>query len=190
MQPWPALRFSVAAAALLATAALGCASNRSMPGHSDTAEMRDSATAAQLAVQLDSLRRANGIPGLAIVVLRDTTILLARGFGLSDVAHGTPATPETPFNIASVSKPISAVVALRLVEQNALDLDRSMRRYREFPEFCEAVRVEGGIFFDDYACEGDHLTMRHVLSMTANGSPGTHFYYIHPRRRVMGRLAG
>ncbi|CAN5396184.1 serine hydrolase domain-containing protein [soil metagenome] len=194
MPSWTAFRFSVAAAALLAIAALGCASNPPLPGHGETAKMRDSATAAQFAVQLDSLRRAKGIPGLAVVVLHDTTILLARGFGLSDIARGVPVTPETPFNIASVGKPISAVVALRLVEQNALDLDRSMRRYGGFPEFCQAARAEGGIFFGDYACESEHLTLRHVLSMTANGAPGTRFYYNPPSyswaSRPMAELTG
>ncbi len=65
------------ATALLATGALGCASNRSVPGYSTTATMDDGATAARFAVQLDSLRRAKGMPGLAVVVLRDTTGLLA-----------------------------------------------------------------------------------------------------------------
>jgi len=167
-------------ATLLTIAALGCASNPSVARHSETAGMRDSAAAAQFAVQLDSLRRAEGIPGLAVVVLRDTTVLLARGYGLADVSQGVLVTPETPFNIASVSKPLSAIVALRLAEWNALDLDQAMRRYRGFPEFCQAVRTEGGIFFGDYACESEHLTLRHVLSMTANGPPGTRFYYNPP----------
>lgn len=120
-------------AALLAIAALGCASNPSVARHSETAGMRDSAAAAQFAVQLDSLRRAEGIPGLAAVVLRDTTVLLARGYGLADVSQGVLVTPETPFNIASVSKPLSAIVALRLAEWNALDLDQAMRRYPRLP---------------------------------------------------------
>jgi CubicO group peptidase (beta-lactamase class C family) len=133
-----------------------------------------------LAVQLDSLRRASGIPGLAVVVLRDTSIVLARGFGFADLERRTQVTPETPFNIASVAKPISAVIALRLVQDGVLDLDRPMRRYRGFGAFCDAVRHEGGIFFGDYACEGDRLTLRHVLSMTANGEPGTRFWYNPP----------
>ena len=141
---------------------------------------RDTTAAGEFAAQVDSLRRANGIPGLAVVVLRDTSVLLARGFGLADVERGIPVTPETPFDIASVSKPVSAVVALRLAEQKVLDLDRPMRQYQRFPEFCKDVRADGGIFFADYACEGDDLTLRHVLSMTANGTPGTRFYYNPP----------
>ncbi|MFN8573120.1 MAG: serine hydrolase domain-containing protein [Gemmatimonadaceae bacterium] len=134
-----------------------------------------------LSSQFDSLRRAFRIPGLAVVALRDTTVLFARGFGYADVERQVPVTPETPFNIASVSKPISAVVALRLVQDGRLNLDRPMRAYQGFSEFCDATRGEGGVFFSDFACTDDRLTLRHVLSMSANGEqPGTRFWYNPP----------
>ncbi len=126
------------------------------------------------------MRRAQHIPGLAMVILRDTTLLVARGFGLADVERGIAVTPTTPFNIASVSKPISAVVALRLAKDGVLDLERPMRRYRDFTEFCDATRESGGIFFADFACTDDRLTLRHVLSMEANGEAGTRFWYNPP----------
>lgn len=144
------------------------------PGRSD----RD--IAAQLLTRVDSLRQALNIPGLAVVMLRDTTILASRGFGLADRERSVPVTPDTPFNIASVTKPMAAVVALRLVERGLLNLDRPMRSFQNFAEFCADVRGAGGIFFGDYACEDPSLTLRHVLSMTANGVPGTRFFYNPP----------
>jgi CubicO group peptidase (beta-lactamase class C family) len=140
----------------------------------------DANASSGLLAQFDSLRIAAKIPGLAVIILRDTTVVLARGLGFANVDRQIPVTPETPFNIASVSKPISAVVALRLVQDGRLDLDRPMQRYRGFAEFCDAVRAEGGIFFRDYECTGDELTLRYVLSMTANGVPGTRFWYNPP----------
>jgi CubicO group peptidase (beta-lactamase class C family) len=140
----------------------------------------DRARAEQLMSRFDSLRTALKIPGLAVVVLRDTVVLAARGLGVADVEHAVPVTAETPFNIASVAKPIAAVVALRLVEQGLLDLDRPMQTFRGFTEFCTDVRGAGGIFFGDYACQDSALTLRHVLSMTANGRPGTRFFYNPP----------
>ncbi len=154
----------------------GCAAGRTnvvlAPG--------DKGVAARFATQLDALRNAAGIPGLAVAILRDTTVILARGFGFADVARRVPVTKDTPFNIASVTKPISAVVALRLAQDGILNLDKPMRGYRGFPEFCDDVRKEGGIFFRDYACEENRLTLRNVLSMTANGDPGTRFWYNPP----------
>lgn len=153
---------------------------------------RDAARA--LFARFDSLRVAERIPGLAVVLLRDTTVLHAQGFGYADVARRIPVSPDTPFDLASVAKPISAVVALRLVETGQLDLDRPMRRYRDFIEFCAAARGDGGIFFGDYACENDQLTLRHVLAMTANGTPGTRFWYNPPSfswaSRPMAEVAG
>jgi CubicO group peptidase (beta-lactamase class C family) len=147
----------------------------------------------EFAATLDSLRQAARIPGLAVVLIRDSSIVLARGFGFADVERGTPVTPETPFNIASVAKPIGAVVALRLVEQGRLDLDRPMPSYAGFAEFCAAAREGGGIFFGDYPCDAS-LTLRHVLSMTANGVPGTRFFYNPPSfswgSRPMAEVAG
>jgi CubicO group peptidase (beta-lactamase class C family) len=154
----------------------------------------DAAAAKALFARFDALRDALRIPGLAAIVLRDTTVVLARGFGLANVERAIPVTPETPFNIASVTKPIAAVVALRLVQDGRLDLDRPMRSYRDFPEFCAAARGDGGVFFGDYACGDDRLTMRHVLSMTANGPPGTRFWYNPPSyswaSRPMAEVSG
>lgn len=130
---------------------------------------------------VDSLRTTARIPGLAMVVLRDTTVVIARGLGLADIATGRPVDVDTPFDIASVSKPISAVTALRLVQDGLLDLDRPMRSYRGFAEFCADARASGGVFFGDFACTTDALTLRHVLSMTANGPvPGQRFLYNPP----------
>jgi len=181
-----------AARALVLCLLAGCVS-ASAPRPSAIAP-GDADAARALAARVDALRRERHIPGLAMVVLRDTTVILARGFGLADVEREVGVTPETPFNLASVAKPISAVVALRLVESGLLDLDRPMRRYRGFAEFCDAVRAEGGIFFGDYGCQGDRLTLRHVLSMTANGEPGTRFWYNPPSyswaSRPMAEVAG
>lgn len=57
-----------------------------------------------LAARLDSLRAAARIPGLAVVILRDPTVILARGFGFANLERAVRVTPETSFNIASVTK--------------------------------------------------------------------------------------
>jgi len=169
-----------AIAALLAPLLGGGGAMPSASADAVALQTDDGMRAAQLVSRLDSLRSALRIPGLAIVVLRDTTVLAARGLGWADVERSLPVTPETPFNIASVAKPIAAVVALRLAERGVLDLDRTMWTYQGFMEFCGDVRGAGGIFFGDYSCEDPALTLRHVLSMTANGPPGTRFYYNPP----------
>jgi CubicO group peptidase (beta-lactamase class C family) len=146
------------------------------------------------AAEIESLRTARRIPGLSFAVIRDGRVVIARGFGMANVEDRIPATEDTPYNIASVTKPLSAVVALRLVERGVVELDRPMRTYRGFPEFCADVRGEGGIFWRDYACDDPRLTLRHVLSMTVNGEPGTRFLYNPPSfswaSRPIAEMAG
>jgi N-acyl-D-amino-acid deacylase len=64
-----------------------------------------------------------GIPGGSIAVARDGRLVLARSYGLADTVGRVAPDPTTRFRIASVSKPVTAVAIMRLVEQNRLALD-------------------------------------------------------------------
>jgi N-acyl-D-amino-acid deacylase len=65
----------------------------------------------------------HGIPGAGAALARDGKLLLAKGYGWSNITTGAPAQPDTIFGLASLSKPFTAVAALRLVEQGKLSLD-------------------------------------------------------------------
>jgi len=94
------------------------------------------------------------------------------------------------FNIASVAKPISAVVALRLAELGQLDPDRPMREFAGFTAYRDAARAEGGIFFRDFDDDPKKpLTLRHVLSMASNDIPGIPFFDNPPAYSWASRLA-
>lgn len=127
--------------------------------------------------RLDSLRRAADIPGLAVAVLADGAIVIAAGLGYADLEAHVPATAETAYNVASVTKPISAVLALRLVETGVLDLDRPMVEYSEWADFCSAFSEQPSIFARGLRCRPPRHTIRHLLSHTAAGTPGTAFSY-------------
>lgn len=143
-------------------------------GASGQAPSPDIATFIQ---HLDSLRRAVSIPGLSVAVLKGRALVFAGGLGHADLEHGTLATAETPYNIASVAKPISAVVALRLVEQGTLDLDRPLASYSGWVEFCTEFSHQPSIFAEDLRCEPASHTLRQLLSHTAAQQPGTRFSY-------------
>lgn len=129
------------------------------------------------AAEVDSLRVAHHIPGLSVAVVRDGRVVLARGYGFADLEARVPATEHTPYHIASVTKTIAGVTALRLVERGVLDLDRPMSSFANWAEFCAEARDEGPrIFFSDYDCS-PRVTLRHVLSMQMNGTAGERFYY-------------
>lgn len=81
----------------------------------------------ELLVPFDRLMRTfvadNGIPGAALAVARHGRLVYARGFGYADVDQRRPVQPDSIFRIASISKPITAVAILRLVEQRRCTLD-------------------------------------------------------------------
>ena len=64
-----------------------------------------------------------GSPGAAVAVVRDGEIVLARGYGEADLEHGIAITPDTVFDIASVSKQFCAFAIALLVDKGALSLD-------------------------------------------------------------------
>lgn len=86
--------------------------------------------------QLAALDRAmpaalarHGVPGGALAVVRAGKLIYARGFGWADTAARLPVQPDSLFRAASVSKPITATAALRLVEDRRLKLDDPVLRY-------------------------------------------------------------
>jgi CubicO group peptidase (beta-lactamase class C family) len=136
--------------------------------------------AAAFAATLEELRVKAHIPGLSVAIVQDGRVILAHGFGFADLEQHRPATPETPYNIASVTKPIAATVALKLVELGKLDLDRPMTTYRGYTEFCNDFRQGGGIFSRDLHCDSEPLTLRNLLSHTVTGKAGESFRYNPP----------
>jgi len=67
--------------------------------------------------------RKNEIPGAALAVAQDGRLIYARGFGWADRENKKLVQPSSLFRIASISKPITAVAILRLVDQGKLKLD-------------------------------------------------------------------
>lgn len=151
-----------------------------LSGGCQGSDERDAEQVEDLFAQIDQARIEASIPGLAVGVIRNGEVLGLMGFGYADLETSRPVTADTPFNIASVTKPMSAVLALRLEEIGVLDLDQPMSGYRDFDEFCGDARERGGIFFHDWSCDDPRITLRHLLSMTSNGELGESFFYNPP----------
>jgi CubicO group peptidase (beta-lactamase class C family) len=86
--------------------------------------------------QLEDLRRTLKIPGISAAVVKDQKLLWVKGLGSADVENTTPATPETNYRIASLTKPFASMLLMQLVERGKLDLDEPMAKYS--PEFGSA----------------------------------------------------
>jgi N-acyl-D-amino-acid deacylase len=66
--------------------------------------------------------RDNHVSGAALAVAKDGRLVYARGFGHADIRRRIPVQPGMRFRIASISKPITAAMILRLVEMGLLRL--------------------------------------------------------------------
>src|SRR4051794_5348554 len=66
------------------------------------------------------------IPGLSLAVIQDGRIVKVEGYGVTESGGESLVTPSTLFQAGSISKPVSAVGALRLVEQGKLTLDQDV----------------------------------------------------------------
>lgn len=64
-----------------------------------------------------------GIPGGSVAIAKDGKLIYMKGFGYSDLANNDSVQPHNLFRIASVSKPITAIAVMKLVENNQLSLD-------------------------------------------------------------------
>src|SRR5689334_12844114 len=72
---------------------------------------------------ISNLMQKYDIPGGAVAVVHDGKLLYARGFGYADVENKTLVQPDALFRIASVSKSLTAVAIMKLVEDGKLTLD-------------------------------------------------------------------
>jgi CubicO group peptidase (beta-lactamase class C family) len=146
-------------AALIALAAL--------PAGGD-AEAVVQPNARQIAAVVDPLIRADlaesGIPGAAFVFVRDGGTVYQQGYGVSDLSSRAPVDPETTvWPIASITKVVTVIAALQLVDQQRVELDADLNRYLKRIQ----VPAQG------YA----PLSLRHVLTHTGalDEIPGRQF---------------
>ncbi len=105
------------------------------------------------------------LPAVSVAVVRNGRIEWARAWGVADAATGRPATTETLFQAASMSKPVAAMAALALVEEGRLTLDDDVNRW--------LTRWQ----VPSHDWEAEHpVTLRRLLSHTAglnvHGFPG------------------
>ncbi len=135
--------------------------------------------------------RVDKIGGMTIGFMQDDTIWV-EGFGFSDLENNTPASAESAYRLASITKPMTAAAVLKLAEEDKLDLDAEVQRYVPyFPRKKWPVTVRrllghlaGISHYRDYDVEGHikiHKDTREALAVFQNfdlvAEPGTAYNY-------------
>jgi len=100
------------------------------------------------------------VAGCAIAVVENGTVAWTRGYGLADAETHVPVTPGTVFQVASISKTVTAWGIIRLVEQGIVDLDGPVDRYLTRWHLPQSLYNH------------DAITIRRLLNHTAGISVG------------------
>jgi CubicO group peptidase (beta-lactamase class C family) len=90
------------------------------------------------------------IPGMSVAILRGDSILLARGYGLADLQHHTPATDSTVYSVGSLTKPFTSAAIVLLSQEGKLELSDPITKYLP-----EGAKAWSGV------------TIRHLLTHTS-----------------------
>ncbi|NIO49245.1 MAG: serine hydrolase [Candidatus Aminicenantes bacterium] len=119
---------------------------------------------------LEELRKDLKIPGLSAAIVKDEKVLWSEGFGYADLENKIKATPETSYYLASLTKTFASTIVFQLVEQGKLDLDAPISAF--------GIRANSpGV-----------ITVRHLLSHTSEGQPGTFYSYNGYRFSFLGQV--
>ncbi len=156
-----------------------------------------------VAEQLPALIDKYQVPGAAVAVLADGEVFDAAA-GILSKATGVEATPDSVFQIGSITKLWTSTLVMQLVDEGKVDLDVPVRTY--LPEFrigdesaaaqittrqllCHTAGFEGDIFTDtglDDDCLEKYLGVLHDVPQLF--APGEQFSYNNAGFCVLGRL--
>jgi CubicO group peptidase (beta-lactamase class C family) len=156
-----------------------------------------------LQLDLHALMELYKVSGLSVAVIDDFKVVWAKGYGFADPSGKTPVTTRTLFQAASISKPVTAMAALHLVEHGKLTLDEDVNRklvnwkvpeseftkdqkvtLRRLLSHSAGANIEGG--FKGYDVDDPIPTLTQVLNGTKPASseavridfvPGTKWRY-------------
>jgi len=132
------------------------------PGADAAALMPDGVAraVAALPAQVEDIMARSGVPGMAIAVVHGGEVIFLDAYGVRDIRTGEAVTPDTVFQIASISKPVSATVAAIAVSDGHIGWNDPVRTH--LPDFALSdayVTTHGTI--------GDFFAHRSGLPMAA-----------------------
>jgi CubicO group peptidase (beta-lactamase class C family) len=118
---------------------------------------------------LENMRTTLNIPGMSVCIVKNNQVVWARGFGLVNRERIQAATAENSYHLASLTKPFAAVLLMQLQEEGKLHLDDRVSNY--------------GVNLDNA-----NVTVRHLLSHTSEGNPGSVYKYNGSRYALLDQV--
>ena len=78
-------------------------------------------------IQVEMKKRL--IPGLALVVIQNGEVIKIKGYGFANLEHDVPVTPDTVFELASVTKQFTTAAVMVLVEEGKIRVEDPIAQY-------------------------------------------------------------
>ncbi len=149
----------------------------------------------QIDAWIAQVMEAQRLPGLALALTDRERLLHVAAYGWADVAAGKPATPDTLFEIGSISKSFTAIALLQLAEAGQIDLHAPVTRYLPWfhvPSPHEPITLHhllthsaGIITGTDFTTEARYEVWALRESM-ASTPPGSRFHYSNVGYKALG----
>ncbi|WP_426207482.1 serine hydrolase domain-containing protein [Massilia sp. TWP1-3-3] len=145
-------------------------------------------------------------PGLSIVIVKDGAVAYSRSKGMADIARNTPISEQTVFELASLTKPITAIAVMQLEQRKLLSLNDTIAKWLpQLPQTWGAITVHqllshqtgipdymGGISplaalqLDGFT--NDDLFKRFALDSHLNFAPGTSAAYSNSNYVILAEI--
>jgi D-alanyl-D-alanine carboxypeptidase len=93
----------------------------------DVPEVREALI--KLDIWFEGQRLKHDLPGFAVGVVHDQELIWSKGYGFADVTNKIPATDQTLYRVASITKTFTATAVMQLVEQGKLSLEDPVSKY-------------------------------------------------------------
>src|SRR5450631_4834230 len=106
-----------------------------------TASAQNSRERAALDTSLRGAVERKDVPGVVALITDRERVLYQSAFGVADVATGRPLTTDALFRIASMTKPVTSLALMQLIEQGRIALDDPAEKY--LPELRSEERRVG-----------------------------------------------
>lgn len=192
-------KISTAICLIAALSSMGGSAYAHTPVAAETAEGDNKALAIDRLMQ--SEMSARGIPGAQLTVVQRNKIVYTGAYGQTHLETGAPVTKQTIFGINSISKAVTGVAVMQLVEAGKLDLDAPLASYlKTLPQAWAEVSIRQALthtsglpeVIDDNArplggAEPEQAWAK-VQELPLNFAPGTRFEYSQTNYVVVGKL--
>ncbi|NOZ45458.1 MAG: serine hydrolase [Chlorobi bacterium] len=151
----------------------------------------------------ENARKEWNIPGMAVAIVKNNEVILAKGYGVRDIRYPDKVDKNTLFGIASNSKAFTAACIMKLVEDNKLILDNPVTDYLPYfemydPYVSKEITVRDllchrsglGTFSGDLIWYASNYTRKEVIERIKYLKPTTSFRSKYGYSNLMFLTAG